>query len=52
MAKYTCSICGYVYDEARAYQKQELWRVQNGKNCQMIGFVLFVAQQNQSLKAR
>lgn len=51
MRKYVCSVCGYVYDEAKGIPEAGIAPgKQHGKIFQRIGSALSVAQQKQNLK--
>lgn len=52
MSQYVCQICGYVYDEEKAFRKQESHQEQNGSSCHQTGSVLYAVRKNLCLRRR
>ena len=47
MAKYVCSICGFVYDEERSAGRRYRTRRKVGRTHRMIGFARFVVEKSE-----
>ena len=52
MAKFVCTVCGFVYDEASGIPEAGIARAQSGKIYRKTGFVHSVVRRNQNLRNR